>query len=507
MGERIRLRYSGLVLFAARIIGTLVGLGFLFFVVRNLSTGELGAWTWISRVVSYALIPSVILNFWIGRFVARDPANSKTGLVMNILLMIPFLACYVVLIPFLSSEIQASYLVYLVAALLIPLNYLTQAMTYIGQSIKPEYWGYSEIVYEPVKLLLAFMFVVVLDLALLGAVLTVEIALAMQFLTLITLSWRHFHSGFRKDVAKRWLSYSWLSAFISESTVLLTFDATIVVAILGAQAADVLAYFTVALSLSGLVGIAGALAGSLTTKLLRGGEATDVEVILKLTLLFGIPILVGGILLARPLVYIFPAYLAAVSIVTVLMLSTFLDMISSIADSVVQGSVNVDKGKAGFKELTKSKLFLLPSINFLTGASYLIVLYLVLSSTLAGPLPSADQVAFLWSIVLLLVKLPFVAYKFWLSRRVVRFRIPFKAVAKYIIGTVPMAIVLIYLIYFTPFLVYVPSGKALQYLPYPLTLIGIGAITYLAVMLIIDKEFRQLARLALGSVHLRRPNN
>jgi hypothetical protein len=189
------------------------------------------------------------------------------------------------------------------------------------------------------------------------------------------------------------------------------------------------------------------------------------------------------------------------------MLSTFLDMISSIADSVVQGSVNVDKGKAGFKELTKSKLFLLPSINFLTGASYLIVLYLVLSSTLAGPLPSADQVAFLWSIVLLLVKLPFVAYKFWLSRRVVRFRIPFKAVAKYIIGTVPMAIVLIYLIYFTPFLVYVPSGKALQYLPYPLTLIGIGAITYLAVMLIIDKEFRQLARLALGSVHLRRPNN
>jgi O-antigen/teichoic acid export membrane protein len=510
MGERIRLRYSGLVLFAARIIGTLVGLGFLFFVVKNLSTDEVGAWTWISRIVSYTLIPAAIVNFWVGRFVARDPENSKTALVVNTLLMLPFLVSYIILIPVLSSTVQASYIIYLAAALLIPLNYLAQAMSYVGGAIKPEYYGYSEIVYEPVKLFFAFVLVVVLDLAVLGAVLTVEIALAMQFLSLIILSRRHFHSGFRKDVAKQWLSYSWLSGYISESTVLLSFDAAIVVALVGAQlsskaAADVLAYFGVALSVSALVGLAGAIAGNLTTKLLRGGGAADVEVILKMTLLFGIPILAGGFLLARPIIYIFPpTYLAAVSIVRVLMLSVFLDMISSIADSVVQGTVNVDRGKAGFKQLAKSKLFLLPSINFLTGASYLIVLYLVLSSTLAGPSPSSYQLAFLWSIVLLLIKLPFVLYKFWLSKKVSRFRIPYKAIAKYSIGAIAMGIVLIYMIYFTPFLVYDPSKKALEYIPYPLTLIGIGAITYLAVMLAIDKEFRQLVSIVLSSIRSRR---
>jgi hypothetical protein len=506
MGERIRLRYAGLVSLVARIIGTFVGLGFLFFVVRNLSTDDLGAWTWISRVVGYTLIPSVILNFWVGRFVARDPTNSKTGLVMNILLMIPFFVSYVMLIPFLSSKVPASYLIYLVAALLIPFNYLAQAMTYIGLSIKPEYWGYSEMVYEPVKLLLAFISVVVLGFALLGAVLTVEIALLMQFLTLIILSRKHLHSGFKKDVAKQWMSYSWLSGYISESAVLLTFDAAIVVSVLGTQAADVLGYFLVASSISGLVGIAGAIASSLPVKLLRGGEGTDVETVLRLTLLFGVPILAGGLILARPLTYIFPAYVAAVSIVRVLMLSAFLDTISSIADSVVQSSVNIDKGKAKFKELAKSKLFLLPSINFLTGGSYLIALYLVFSTSFAGPSLAPDQLAYLWSIVLLLVKLPFVLYKFWLSRRVIRFRIPYKAVLKYCIGAIPMGIVLVYLIYFSPFLVYVPSGKALQYIPYPLALIGIGAITYVSVMLLIDKEFRQLVRIVIGSVHLRRQN-
>jgi hypothetical protein len=506
MGERIRLRYAGLVSLVARIIGTLVGLGFLFFVVRNLSQDDWNAWAWISRVVGYTLIPSVIVNFWVGRFVARDPTNSKTGLVMNILLMLPFLVSYVILIPFLSSVVPASYLVYLVAALLIPFNYLAQAMTYIGTSIKPEYWGYSEIVYEPVKLLLAFISVVVLGLALLGAVLTVEIALAMQFLTLFILSRKYLHSGFRKDVAKQWVSYSWLSGYISESAVLLTFDAAVVLIVLGARGAVALGYILVASSISNLVGIAGAIASSLPIKLLRGGEGTDVETVLRLTLLFGIPILAGGLILARPITYIFPAYITLVPIVMVLMLSAFLDIISSIADSVVQGATKIDKGKPKFKELAKSRLFLLPSINFVTGGSYLVVLYLVFSSSFVGPSLGSDQVAFIWSIVLLLVKLPFVLCKFWLSKRVIRFRIPYKAILKYCIGAVPMALVLVYLIYFSPFLVYVPSGKALQYIPYPLVLIGIGAIAYVSVMLLIDREFRQLVRIVIGSVHLRRQN-
>jgi hypothetical protein len=166
--------------------------------------------------------------------------------------------------------------------------------------------------------------------------------------------------------------------------------------------------------------------------------------------------------------------------------------------------VNIDKGKAGFKQLVKSKLFLLPSINFLMSASYLTVLYLVLSSALTGSLPSSYQLALLWAIVLLIVKVPFVLYRLWLSKRMSGFKIPYKAIAKYSIGATVMAMVLAYLIYFTPFLVYVPSGKATEYIPYPLMLIAIGAITYSIIMLLIDKEFRQLTRIALGSIHLRR---
>lgn len=89
---------------------------------------------------------------------------------------------------------------------------------------------------------------------------------------------------------------------------------------------------------------------------------------LRFTLLFGIPIHAGSSLLTRIIVYVVaPKYLIIVPIVRVLMLSVFLDMILIIAELVVQGTVSIDLGEVGFKEPAKSKLFLLPGIDFLMG--------------------------------------------------------------------------------------------------------------------------------------------
>jgi hypothetical protein len=425
----------------------------------------------------------------------------------------PFLVIYVVLLPWLPGVAQTSYFVFLLAALLIPLTYLTQTMSYVGGNIKPEYIGYSGLAYELTKLFSSVILVVILGLSLVGAVLTVEIALAMQVLALVILSWKHLHSGFRKKLAKRWVSHSWLSGLMSNSTVLMTFDAALVLVLAAPQLSEPIAletvgYFALALAISQLVSIAGSVAGNLTTKLLKGGQATDVEVMLRLALLLGIPILAGGLLLARSLVYVVaPAYSVIVPIVRVLMLSTFVDIISSMSDSVIQGTTNIDKKEVGFKELAKSRLFLLPSINLLMGASYLVMLYLVLSTALSNSSPSIFELGFLWSIVFLLVKLPFVLYKFGLAKKVAKFRIPYRSIAKYSLGSVVMVFALIYVMYFTPFLVYVSSESARDFIVYPIILIGIGSIIYSTLMLVIDKEFRQLARIVIRSIHLRRREN
>jgi hypothetical protein len=490
----IRLRFVGLISLVANVIGALAGLAFIILVVRRLSPDDVGIWQWINRIISYALIPAFILNFWVGRFVARDHTNSRTALVLSGILSVPALLVYLLLIPIIAGAVEAPTFVLLIAAAFIPLHYLNTTMNSIAGGIQPQNVGYASISFESVKVILAFILVFTLQLALMGAIFSVQIAVAVQVFILIILMRKHLHGGLRKDVAKQWFSYSWLSGYLSQSTVLLIFDAAIVVALVGPQAgALVLAYFTVAIVISSLVRLAGSLATGLYPKLLTGGKTTDIEVVLNLALLFGIPMLIGTMVLARPLTYLYgPLYVVVETMTRIFLISTFLDVMSDISDFILLGTVDVDKTKPNFKELVKSRLFLLPSINLAMGACYLVTLYLVLSASILGASLGPVEIGILWAVSLVCVKLPFVLYKLWFSKRVMRFRIPYKPIARYLVAAAIMGIVLISCL---QFVVYVPS--IYQFFVYPLMLVGIGAVTYLSVLFLIDKEFRRLVRTIL----------
>jgi O-antigen/teichoic acid export membrane protein len=493
METKIRLRYSGLLLFLARIVGMFGGLAFIILVVKNLSTEDLGAWQWISKIISYALIPSYVVNFWVARSVARDYSTSRTGIVLNSLLLVPVSAVYILLIPVLANAIEFNTLPFVVAIAFVPLYYLLTTLTYIAGGTAPQNMAYSEIVFESTKILFAFSLVFSLHLALVGTIVTVEFAILMTIAILIFLSRKYLHSGFRKDVAKQWMSRSWLSGYISQSGTLLSLDTIVVVAVAGLQATTVLAYFTIAITISGMVGLATSLTGGLTPKLLKGGKVTDIEAVLELTLMFGVPMLVGTFVIAGPLVDLFQhQYSVATAITRILLFSAFLDLISNLADTVVMGTVDIDKGKPGFKQLAKSKLFLLPSINFIMGAIYLVGLFIILTLSISGMPADAYQISVLWAVVLVVAKVPLVSIKFWLSRRVMKFRIPYRGIAKYLIGSGVMAVILFYSLNFVVY-----NSSFTKYFFYPLALVGVGSLTYAVVMLLIDKDFRQLARAVL----------
>jgi O-antigen/teichoic acid export membrane protein len=488
----IRLRYVGFVSFAASIVGALAGLLFIILVVRRLSSTDLGTWQWINRIVSYALLPAALLNFWSARSIARDSTTSRTALILNGALSLPVLLAYVLLIPLIANAAQTTTPIFLVAAAFIPLYYLNQAMQTIAGSTEPQHIGYSTIFFESSKVLSAFILVFTLQFMLTGAVLSVEIALVIQITFLIVFMRKYLHGRLKRESAKQWVSQSWLSGYLSQSTFLLTLDVVIVLVVSGALGTLVLAYFTVAAVIGGLVGLAGSLATGLYPKLLKSGGARDVEVVLKLLLLFGIPMLVGTMLIVQPLLYLYGSkYLIVNTMTRILVASSFVDTISSIADSVLLGTVNVDRGKPKFKELAKSRLFLIPSINFAMGLCYLVALFFVLTFSISNLSPSASQIGILWVLSLLLVKLPFVSYKLLFAKRVAKFRIPWKAIAKYSIGAAIMAIGLIYCLQFVVY------GSFYQFLIYPLGLVGVGVVIYTITLLVIDKDFRQLLRTIL----------
>jgi hypothetical protein len=493
MEDKVRIRYVGLVMFLIKVVGAFGGFAFIILAVRRLSQQELGVWTWISRITGYTLIPGLIISFWVFRFVARDWSSSKTGLILAGIFSVPVLSVYIVLVPMLAGVVHAETLPFLISAALIPLNYLVLILNQVALGTQAQRVGYGDLAFESTKLLVAYVLVFTLHFALVGAILSVEAGLVFQFIILVALSRKYLRGRFRKDLVKQWMSYSWLSAYVYQSTILVTFDAVIILALAGLQGTLALGYYAVAYPVAALVSYAVWLAVGLSPKLLKGGEATDIETALKLTMLFGIPMLVGILVIADPMVYLYGASYSIISTVTrILALSVFLDLIWAIADSVATMTVNIDRGKPDFKRLVKSRLFLLPSINLAMGISYLVALFLVLSYCLSAFALSVEQIFALWIVTMLIVKSIFGVFKLWVARRVVPFRIPYRAIAKYAAAAAVMAVVLMLCL---PYVVYVEQIQ--QFVVYPLGLVGVGTASYLLVMLLIDKEFRQLVKAIL----------
>ena len=87
--SKIRLRYSGLVVFTSRLISIAAGLAFVLMIIRNVAEEQFGIWGNLSDVLSYFILLSTVFPFWATRFVARKHAGSaRTGLVANTLISI-----------------------------------------------------------------------------------------------------------------------------------------------------------------------------------------------------------------------------------------------------------------------------------------------------------------------------------------------------------------------------------------------------------------------------------
>jgi O-antigen/teichoic acid export membrane protein len=99
--REIRLKYSGLVVFASKIISVATGFAFVFMIARNTTDAEYGIFGNISDVQVYFTLLAGILPFWTTRFVAREHAGAaKTGLVANIVISIISASIYLTLLPF-----------------------------------------------------------------------------------------------------------------------------------------------------------------------------------------------------------------------------------------------------------------------------------------------------------------------------------------------------------------------------------------------------------------------
>jgi hypothetical protein len=197
-----------------------------------------------------------------------------------------------------------------------------------------------------------------------------------------------------------------------------------------------------------------------------------------MVLMFAIPMTAGAMAFSDSyMIIINIVYKDAWPILVMLAVNSFVATMSGFFSSVLFGVERVDeKAKISFRELIKSRLFIVFSLPYFHSAITLpTAFYILVNYAQNQPLQAALYVSAINSLAHFTMFLALYA----IVRKMVKIDIPWKKIAKYVFASAVMATVL--------FVIPHPTRIFLT-----LVATAIGGIIYLALLMVIDKEARLL---------------
>lgn len=493
MGQ-VRLRYTGLTAYTASVVMMFTGLAFTLIITRRLTAEELGAWRYIGTLISYFATPVYLMGFWATRVTAQGKAVLGTTTTMAALFSALATLIFVALSGAFAASIDFPATVFLIAALEIPSIYIYTILESTASAIRPHLNYYASIIQEAVKLPIGVVLVLSLKLGLTGAVWAAVAGFASRAIAM-GLFLRDIEWGRpNRSTALGILTRTWLPLYSSIPPSILALD-TVIVAVIY-RTAEPLGYAAAVYLLGSVVAMSGNLAAGLYPRMLRAPSEKDVETAIKLVFMIAAPSSIGALILAENLLNLLrPEYIGGSIVVPMVIIQTLFYIVGNIFDSVIIGEERADFDEtAGFKKLLRSRLFLLPTMNYVYSAVYLstLVATLYLASP-TGPI----QILYLWVAVNAASTAGFTVFKWRIARQRVKFSLPTASLIKYLAASLLMSIILL----FTR-----PSGLPIEIssaLPQTLVPVAIGAATYFAALYTVDGEFRAIVRTVLRRLRLR----
>ncbi len=479
----VRLRYSGLIIFLARLLSVGTGLIFTLMVTRNITTEMFGIYGNLSDVLSYFTLASSIFPFWATRFAARDHAGSlATVLFTNLIVAVPSSLIYLVLLPTVLPMLQVSInfmIVYLLISIQIIENYVLTALESALQAKKPQALGFGLMIHEISKVCIGCVLILLLEKELLGVVLSIIIAIFFQLSFYIKKILPALHEKINWNYAKEWVKaspfnlYGIIGQRLADSILLLLF-------IYGGKVAR--GYYGAAFTIAGIVGYSSLIGYALYPRLLSKSQPEDITSSLKLVSMFAIPMAFGSIVMADSYLTILNLeYSVARPILILLSIDMLTQCFSSVFGAVVYGVEKLDaEAKIPWKKMIKSKLFLFLTLPYFQAAAALPLAYYALNYV---AVTAVDSALFVASIVLM-VDLGLVIVRYVIAKKSLRFQMPLNHIMKFMGAAAAMALLLYVLPHTTRLTVTVG-----------LTLIG-GCV-YFVVLSIIDSESRAVIKDAI----------
>lgn len=486
--DKIRLKYSGFLLFASKILSVITGFGFILMITRSVSREEFGIWGNIFDILGYFVLLAGIIPFWTTRFVSREHAGSaKTGLIANIIISIASISIYLALLPIITSvlNIPSAYtILYAIVSVQIIQLYVASAFEAILLAEKPQTIGYGLLVSETCKVILGFILIIHLKLGLQGAVYTIIIAGIAQAAFYMKLTAKSLKESMNWSYLKEWLKASPVNLYSIVGNRIAAF--TLIFLFMYGELAR--GYYQAAFTVAGIIGYSAFLTSALYPKLLSQISIEDISTSFKMILMGAIPMTAGAIVLSNSYLSILSSvgkdYTEAGIVLSVLALGTLVASISQIFYTIVVGVEKIDvKAKIPFKQLMKTRLFQMFTISYVQSAIALPATFFALVYVAKTPLEATTYLA----IIGLIVELVMLLCRFVLAWKCLVFSFPWKNLAKYIIASAVMVAILMML----------PHPERL--LP-TMGLTALGAIVYLVTLAAIDYETREMAKSAVNVV-------
>ena len=490
----IRVTYSGLISFAVKLSTILTGIMFTVIVTRQLSEQEFGTWSLLGSLLLYVVFTDYVVSFWLTREVARGVDSARTALISSIMFSVGGTFAYLIIAYFVSIQANIDYEILFFGAILIFPRIINDILHFLNFGWKPQIISYallgSEIVKVPAALVLIYFFNLGLEGAILATFISSIISISIHFLY----SRHKLRAKFQKKFLKKWFRLSWIPLYHSIPNLAYVSDVVIFSLITGSVIG--VAYVTAARAIARIVMNTGALSIGIYPKLLEGGPTEHLQEIITKVFYFVIPLMGLSITLARPgLFALNPVYEIAVPVVIILSFRSLFTVINKLFHSALQGieTVDIDEN-ATFKSYVKSKLFLLPTLRVIQYGSYVVVLIIVLSLlTLEN---SEIELIIAWSIVALLIEVPFVIYLYILVRKNMVIKVDYKSLVKYLIsGIISFGILHILVEQFLDYRI-----SIFEFLPELLLFVATGVGLYFGITYSIDKKTRKLFKAIISEI-------
>ncbi|CUR50987.1 Putative surface antigen transporter [Nitrosotalea devaniterrae] len=487
--SNIRVTYSGLIAFVVSFASVITGTFFVIIVTRRLTPDEFGTWTLVNSMLFYVLILEPIISNWSSRQVARGEKVGKTAIFTGSLFSAGGSAIFIVMMIFVSHNLGADLNILLLAAALVPLNIINGVLGSVCLGYKPHFVSYGLFAFETSKPPIGFVFVYLLHFGIVGAFLTVILSSLIRTILLIIAARNIISGKIEKQTIKFWLKMSWLVTYQNIAGIIFRLDVILVSLVF--HSLSILAFWGASQTIGYVVLNAGNIAQALYSKLLATGKKALAEETLTRTIFFAIPITATCIVFAKPALHVLnPLYDGAIYSVWFVTLASLFSTIKTVNYGILTSYETVDMGQqASFKAYVRSKLFSVPTLNYVSYISYVALLALFLF-VMRTPQMSQLFIVSIWSLILLVTTIPVTAYTTIIVKKQHNVNFQYGTITRYVIVAI-----------FSSLVVFFISDGVLEYpenifefivqvIPFML----VGAFLYFGINYLIDVSTKNLFR-------------